>query len=115
MTPSLLVFLAALLALSRGFYLPGLAPTNYCRDEVKKADPSATCKVQAVSSPHVRKDFTFSLSLSLFPTDQCVCSCQQVRFRGDHSALRVHKVRHVEEGGGWWRGVEGGGGGRRGM
>lgn len=63
MTPSLLVFLAALLALSRGFYLPGLAPTNYCRDEVKKADGDAPCKVQAVNSPHIRRNFTFSLSL----------------------------------------------------
>ena len=64
MTPSLLVFLAALLALSQGFYLPGLAPTNYCRDEVKKENPQATCKVQAMGSPHIRGDVTFCLSLS---------------------------------------------------
>lgn len=81
MIPSLLVFLAALLALSRGFYLPGLAPTNYCRDEVRKADPDSTCKVQAVSSPHVRRDFTFSLSL---------CSPQSSVF------VHVNKLDSVE-------------------
>ena len=98
MTPSLLVFLAALLALSRGFYLPGLAPTSYCREEVKKENSDATCKVQALATPRIRKDFTFCLSL--ISTEQCICPCQQVRLRGDHRALRIHEVQNVEGAGG---------------
>jgi len=49
MTSSLLVFLAVL-CLVRGFYLPGLAPTNYCREEIKKDDSNVNCKVSRQGS-----------------------------------------------------------------
>ena len=40
-----LLSLLVLAVSAHAFYLPGLAPTNFCKANVKEADKNANCKV----------------------------------------------------------------------
>ena len=44
----LLSLILVLAVSTQAFYLPGLAPTNFCRKQIKDKDPKANCKVRTL-------------------------------------------------------------------
>ena len=81
--PGSLFLLLALCCCVQAFYLPGLAPTSYCRKQDKDASSKSNCKVRAVWPAEV----TVLMSLSSLATDEGLCARQQTGFVGDYSTL----------------------------
>ena len=89
----LLVALSTLVLSTHAFYLPGLAPTNFCTDETKKNNENANCKVSFGSSICQRPFTLFTdISIQFSPSDRCIRPRQQAGFYRDHRSLRLFQV-----------------------
>lgn len=70
-----LCLLLAVAGCCYSFYLPGLAPTNFCTEMAKQLDPKANCKVGA---PAGRNSIVAIALAGVFcPSDESICARQQ--------------------------------------
>lgn len=95
-----LLLLSVLAVSTHAFYLPGLAPTNFCRQQVKDEDKNANCKVSVCHplSPrlHTMEILMYVLtpvSISFFsPPGGCICTRQQAWLDRNHRPLWIFQV-----------------------